>query len=52
MLEKPKDANPRNIKNEQHGIGPLVNIENDVKFDRIIVKRVAEVIAILPSLEP
>lgn len=54
MLKKPKDANPRILENEQHRIVPLVNIELeiDVKFDRGIVRRVAEIIAILPNLEP
>lgn len=52
MLKKPKDANPRILENEQHRIVSLVNIENDVKFDRGIVRRVAEIIAILPNLEP
>lgn len=30
---------------------PLVNIEQDQKFDDAIVERLAEVIAVLPNLE-
>ncbi|MEM3565651.1 MAG: hypothetical protein QXK18_02095 [Candidatus Bathyarchaeia archaeon] len=51
-LKKPKDAGPRKLENEEHVIGLLVNIESDVKFDWAIVRRVAEIIAILPGLEP
>jgi hypothetical protein len=38
--------------NEQHEISLLANIESDIKFDWTIIKRVAEIIAILPNLEP
>ncbi|MEM3823299.1 MAG: hypothetical protein QXH87_00010 [Candidatus Bathyarchaeia archaeon] len=52
-LKNPKDAGPKTLEsNEQHGINLLVNIESDVKFDWATIKRVAEIIAILPSLEP
>jgi len=30
---------------------PLVNIEQDQKFDDALVERLAEVIAVLPNLE-
>lgn len=52
-LKKPKDAGPKMLEDDvQHETNLLVNIESDVKFDWAIVKRVAEIIAILPNLEP
>lgn len=52
-LKKPKDAGPKILENgEQHGINLLVNIEGEAKFDWVTVRRVAEIIAFLPSLEP
>jgi len=52
-LKKPRDAGPKMLENnEQHEISLLANIESDIKFDWAIVKRVAEIIAILPNLEP
>ncbi|MEM3616445.1 MAG: hypothetical protein QXJ31_00835 [Candidatus Bathyarchaeia archaeon] len=52
-LKKPKDAGPKILESDgQHGINLLVNIESDVKFDWATIRRVAEIIAILPSLEP
>ncbi|MEM3770003.1 MAG: hypothetical protein QXG76_02300 [Candidatus Bathyarchaeia archaeon] len=52
-LKKPKDAGPKILESgEQHGINLLVNMESDVKFDWTTIRRVAEIIAILPNLEP
>ena len=54
-LKKPKDAGPRILENynAQFTINLVMNMENDnIVFDPAIVKKVAEIIAILPSLEP
>ena len=57
-LKKPKDGGPRMITAEipevnmciMHFI-PLANIENEQKFDRSLIQKMAKVIAVLPSLE-
>jgi hypothetical protein len=52
-LKKPRGAGPKMLENNaQYEISLLVNIESDIKFDWTIIKRVAEIIAILPNLEP
>ncbi len=52
-LKKPKDAGPKKLENgEQHGINLLVDMESEIKFDWTTIRRVAEIIAFLPSLEP
>jgi len=52
-LKKPRDAGPKMLENNaQYEISLLANIESDIKFDWTIIKRVAEIIAILPNLEP
>jgi predicted ATPase len=52
-LKKPKDAGPKILENgEQHEINVLVDMESEIKFDWVIVRKVAEIIAFLPSLEP
>lgn len=51
-LKKPKDAGPKTLERDrQNGINLLVNMESDAKFDWATIRRVAEIIAILPSLE-
>jgi len=59
-LKKPKDAGPRMIMDDiiitqhlqQRGIIPLASIEEE-KFgtDLTIVKKIADIIAVLPNLE-
>lgn len=54
-LKKPRDAGPQKILEnyERHGIDLLlINMESEIKFDWATVRRVAEIIAFLPSLEP
>jgi len=52
-LKKPKDAGPKMLESDvDSGINLLVDMETSVKFDLALVRRVAEIIAILPSLEP
>jgi hypothetical protein len=52
-LKKPRDAGPKILENEeQHRIDLLVDMEIEAKFDWVTVRRVAEIIAFLPSLEP
>ena len=57
-LKKPKDSGPRKIMDDisemqgQMGkIIPIVNIEEEQKFDVALVKKIATIIAALPSLE-
>jgi len=57
-LKKPKDSGPRRIMDDfsemqgQMGkIIPIVNIEEEQKFDVALVKKIATIIAALPSLE-
>lgn len=57
-LKKPKDSGPRKIMedvSEMQGqmgkIIPIVNIEEEQKFDVALVKKIATIIAALPSLE-
>jgi hypothetical protein len=58
-LKNPKDPGPRIIKDSAvlDGFGMKINsvegdVERKLKFDELIVKKVSEVLAILPSLEP
>lgn len=51
-LMKPKDAGPKILENNKNRINLLVDMEINVKFDLVIAKKVAEIIANLPSLEP
>jgi hypothetical protein len=58
-LKRPKDAGPRKIENfgimQYHPTGvdiPLVNIEGEqYGLNRKIVRRIAEIMAILPNME-
>jgi len=57
-LKRPKDSGPRRIMPDVH-IGqfytkanvPVANIDEEGKFSRILVEKIAEVIAVLPNLE-
>lgn len=58
-LKNPKDPGPRIIKDSAvvddlnmkvHLIED--NMEKELKFDELIVKKVSEILAVLPSLEP
>ncbi|MEM2988184.1 MAG: hypothetical protein QXK26_04005 [Candidatus Bathyarchaeia archaeon] len=52
-LKKPRDAGPKILEgDEQNGINLLHDMETSVKIDWAIIRQVAEIIAILPSLEP
>ncbi len=52
-LKKPRDAGPKILEDyEQNGINLLRDMETSVKIDWTIIRQVAEIIAILPSLEP
>jgi hypothetical protein len=56
-LKRPRDAGPRMIADDVHltlpkiGAMPIVNVEEEQRFDRVLVKRIADVIAVLPNLE-
>ena len=56
-LKKPKDAGPRMIVDDANFTQPkirnmpIVNVEEEQGFDRILIKRIADVIAVLPNLE-
>lgn len=58
-LKKPKDAGPRMMLNDVSVLQQLqivqkisiVNIEEDLGFDQMAVKKIANVIAMLPNLE-
>jgi hypothetical protein len=57
-LKKPKDEGPRiimdNISEVQIQImrmTPIVNIENEQRFDSAIIQPLAKIIAVLPNLE-
>lgn len=58
-LKNPKDPGPRIIKDSVMLDGFSIEInsleddaERELKFDEFIVKKVSEILAILPSLEP
>jgi hypothetical protein len=57
-LKKPKDEGPRmimdNISEVQTQImrmTPIANIENEQRFDSVIIKLLAKIIEVLPNLE-
>jgi hypothetical protein len=57
-LKKPKDEGPRMIMGgvpeapfPVAAVFPIVNIEEDQKFDSSLLKPLAKVIGVLPSLE-
>ncbi len=58
-LKNPKDPGPRIIKDSAvlDDFNMKINsvdddVEKELKFDELIVKKVSEALAILPSLEP
>jgi len=57
-LKKPKDAGPRTIMDSipigQSLVGEttlIVNMEDDYEFDELLMKKIVDVIAVLPNLE-
>ena len=58
-LKKPKDAGPRTMLNDVTVLQQLqvmqkisiANMEEDLAFDQMAVKKIANVIAMLPNLE-
>jgi len=57
-LKRPKDAGPRLIINDVPVLQPqmresilIVNVEEDHRFDQTLVKKIADIIAVLPNLE-
>jgi hypothetical protein len=57
-LKRPKDAGPRLIMNDVPVLQPqvregilIVNVEEDHIFDQTLVKKIADIIAVLPNLE-
>lgn len=57
-LKRPKDAGPRLIMNDVPVLPPqmresilIVNVEEDYRFDQTLVKKIADIIAVLPNLE-
>ncbi len=57
-LKKPKDGGPRMIMGTIPGVNmrlvrviPIVNMEDEQKFDRSLIQTLARIIEILPSLE-
>jgi len=57
-LKKPKDAGPRLIMNDVPVLQPqmresilIVNVEEDHRLDQTLVKKIADIIAVLPNLE-
>jgi hypothetical protein len=56
-LKRPRDAGPRMIADDVHFTQPkirsmpIVNVEEEQRFDQVLVKRIADVIAVLPNLE-
>lgn len=56
-LKRPKDAGPRMIADDTNFTQPkirnmpIVNVEEEQGFDQILIKRIADVIAVLPNLE-
>lgn len=58
-LKKPKDAGPRMMLNDVPVLQqlqivqkiPITNMEEDLGFDQVAVKNIANVIAMLPNLE-
>ena len=56
-LKRPKDAGPRMIVDDANFTQPkirnmpIVDVEEEQGFDRILIKSIADVIAVLPNLE-
>jgi hypothetical protein len=56
-LKRPRDAGPRIIADDARLTQPkirsmlVVNVEEEQRFDQVLVKRIADVIAVLPNLE-
>jgi hypothetical protein len=56
-LKRPKDAGPRMITDDAHFTHPkirnmpIANVEEEQGFDQILIKRIADIIAVLPNLE-
>ncbi len=57
-LKRPKDAGPKAIMENTYTIrSPLretrliMNVEEEQRFDQALVKKIADIIAVLPSLE-
>jgi len=55
-LKRPKDAGPRIIADDANFTQlkismPLVNVEEEQRFDQVLVKKIANIIAVLPNLE-
>jgi len=56
-LKRPKDAGPRIIVDDAHFTQlkirsmPIVNVEEEQRFDQVLVKKIADIIAVLPNLE-
>ena len=57
-LKRPKDAGPRLIINDVPVLQPqmresilIVNVEEDHRLDQTLVKKIADIIAVLPNLE-
>jgi hypothetical protein len=57
-LKKPKDTGPRVIMDNTLLVQPqtkkttlMVNLEEEQKFDERLVKKIADVISVLPNLE-
>lgn len=57
-LKRPRDAGPRTIMDNMSEIRPhlakaalMMNVEEEQGFDQTLVKKIADIIAVLPSLE-
>jgi hypothetical protein len=57
-LRKPKDAGPRMIMGNIPEVSvqivrtlPIINIENEQKFDSTLIQTIAKIIEVLPSLD-
>jgi len=57
-LKKPKDAGPSLLMYDVPVLQPqmresilIVNVEEDHRFDQTLVKKIADIIAVLPNLE-
>ncbi len=57
-LRRPRDRGPRIIMNDFHGllvgassVRAVVNIEEEQRFDQLLLQRLMKVIEILPCLE-
>lgn len=56
-LKKPRDAGPRLIMDDvsakqlQQEMKPLLRIEDEISVDRVLLKKIADIIAALPDLE-